>query len=320
RRARRTLAREAEREWRRCRKLGIRVLTPRSPGYPLALETLPDAPVVLYARGEPAEPVLRVAVVGSRSPTRYGLRVATGLADGLAAHGIEVVSGGARGVDTAAHKAALGGGGTTVAILGSGLCRPYPEENKRLFDEIAARGALMSEFPLDAEPQPGRFPRRNRLISGLSAAVVVVEAAERSGSLSTANHAVEQGREVLAVPGPVSSARSTGCNKLIQQGAKLIQNIEDILEELPPSYRGLVAKPESFPHLDGVPNLQRLSPDESAVLELLDEIEPTHLDDLAERAPFGLPRLQVALFGLEARNAVEATPGGYYVLRPRQEN
>ncbi len=318
--ARRGLERRARRELKRCREMGIGLVTLKDPDYPAALAELPDRPPLIYINGELPQRAFRVAIVGSRCPTAYGMRVAAGLASGLAARGIEVVSGGARGIDTVAHRAALAEGGRTVAVLGSGLSKPYPPENGPLFDEIAGSGALVSELPLEAEPRSEHFPRRNRLISGLSAAVVVVEAAARSGTSITAAHALEQGREVLAVPGPVFSRKSEGCHKLIQQGAKLIQNIEDILEEVPPMY--LTALPhggrDAAPR--GAAELEELTADEVEVLGLLDEVEPVQIDELADRAPFGIARLQTALFGLEVRGAVEHSPGRYYLLRPRKED
>ena len=250
-------------------------------------------------------------MVGSRRATLYGRRVAAGLGAGLAARGIEVVSGGARGIDTCAHEGALSVEGRTVAVLGSGFEHPYPEQNAALFERIAASGALLSEFPLDMQPHPDNFPRRNRVISGLCAAVVVVEAARRSGSLVTAGHALEQGREVLAIPGPVSSGRSTGTNWLIQQGAKLVQNVEDIVEELSPLFRTSVPKPEPAEH-EEQPDLAGLLPDEQTVLEMLDPVESQQLDELAERAPFSFARLQAALFGLELRGAVDVLAGRNY--------
>jgi DNA processing protein len=317
---RRGLERRARRELKRCRELGIRLVTIKDSDYPAALAELPDRPPLLYLRGELPQRAFRVAIVGSRSPTAYGKRVAAGLASGLAVRGIEVVSGGARGIDTIAHRAALTEGGRTVAVLGSGLSKPYPPENGSLFGEIAGSGALVSELPLEGEPRSEHFPRRNRLISGLSAAVVVVEAAARSGTSITAAHALEQGREVLAVPGPVSSRKSEGCHKLIQQGAKLIQNIEDILEEVPPMY--LTALPDERPPGSGeaASDPAGLTADEIHVLGLLDEVEPVQIDDLADRAPFGIARLQTALFGLEVRGTVEQSPGRYYLLRPRKED
>jgi DNA processing protein len=287
--------------------------------YPAALRELPDGPLLLYVRGSMPQGVLRVAVVGSRRATLYGRRVATGLGSGLAARGVEVVSGGALGIDTAAHGGALAEEGATVAVLGSGLARPYPEENADLFDRIAGSGAVVSEFPLEAEPKSEYFPRRNRVVSGLSAAVVVVEAAARSGALITAGLALDQGREVMAVPGPVSSPVSEGSNRLIQQGAKLVQNIEDILDELPPLFRAAAGPDPASEEGPAGADPPDLGDDERTVACMLDAVEPLQLDDLADRAPFGIARLQAALFGLEIRGMVEQRPGKYYLLRPRQE-
>jgi DNA processing protein len=314
--ARKTLRRQAEQELRRCERLGVRPVPWVDDDYPAAFECLHDPPVLIYRRGELPPAVLRVAVIGSRRASRYGTRVATGLASGLAARGIEVVSGGARGIDTAGHRGALAESGRTVAILGSGLARPYPEENRGLFDEVAARGAVLSELALDEAPLAAHFPRRNRLVSALAAAVVVVEAGQRSGCHNTVAHALEQGRDVFAVPGPVTSPTSAGCNRLIQQGAKLVQNIEDILEELPPLFRA-AAGPDPAEEVPVV--LDDLPEDEAHLLGLLDPVEPVQLDELAQQALFGTGRLQAALFGLEVRGAVEQLPGGYYLLRPLEE-
>jgi DNA processing protein len=316
---RRTLRRRTERELRLARRRGIRVVPFTAADYPAALSELPDAPVVLYQRGELPEGVLRLGVVGSRSPTSYGRKVARGLASHLAARGVDVVSGGARGIDTCAHDAAVVEDGRTVAVLGSGLLRPYPEENEALFEKIAATGAVLSELPLEQRAKSENFPRRNRLISGLSAAVIVVEAAERSGSLITAGLALEQGREVMAVPGRVDSHKSAGCNRLIQQGAKLVQNIGDILEELSPLYLPAVGQDPAEAASVTAPNLGGLTADESDVIGILAGTEPVQLDRLAEMVPFGIARLQTALFGLEVRGAIEQSPGRYYVLRPQEE-
>lgn len=311
--ARRSLRQRAEREWHRAEQLGLRVLACDDPEFPAALADLPGAPILLYQRGELPPGVVRVAVVGSRAATLYGQRVATGLAGGLAARSIEVVSGGARGIDTCAHRGALEEpSGRTVAVLGAGFLHPYPEENAPLFKRIGERGAVLSEFALDEAPRPENFPRRNRIISGLSAAVVVVEASTKSGSLGTAAHALEQGREVLAVPGPVSSPRSEGCNRLIQQGAKLVQTIDDVLEELSPMYRNAVGSPRPDPSAGLQPELTE---DEREVLALLDPIEPVQLEELAERVTFGIARLQAALFGLQACRAIDALPGQRYLVR-----
>jgi DNA processing protein len=313
--ARRTLARDAEREWKLARKLGLSLLTCEDPGYPAELAEIPDAPVLLYLRGSLPAGVLRIGVVGSRRPTYYGKKIATGVGAGIAARGVEVVSGGARGIDACAHTGALEEGGRTVAVLGSGLARPYPEEHEPLFERIARQGAVLSEFPLETAPHAENFPRRNRLISGLSAALVVVEAGRKSGTLITAGHALEQGREVLAIPGPVDSPRSAGCHHLIQQGAKLVQNVEDIFEELSPIYRGAVGAEPPPPGLGGPP--AGLLPDEAALLDLLHETQPVQLDALAEQAPFGFARVQTALFGLELRGAIETLPGRHYARKGR---
>jgi DNA processing protein len=316
--ARPGLKRQVDDEIRSAERLGVRLVTMADPEYPEELAALPDGPAVLYLKGALPPGVVRIAVVGSRRATAYGRRIASGLAAGLAAQGVEIVSGGARGVDTCAHLGALEAGYRTVAVMGSGFLCPYPSENRELFDRIAENGAVMTEFQMNMEPRAENFPRRNRLIAGLAAAVVVVEAAERSGSLSTASHALEQGREVMAVPGPVSSEQSAGCHRLIQQGAKLVQSVADVLEELSPMYTAALAPGRPAPAEDAGPNLSGIGPDEAAVLALLDDPEPVQLDALADRAPFGIARLQTALFGLEVRGAVEQLPGGYYLARPQR--
>jgi DNA processing protein len=311
--ARRSLRRRAEQELRAAERLGLRLLVREDEDFPAALAELPDPPPMLYLRGGLPPGVARIAIVGSRRNTLYGERVAAGLAAGLAEREIEVVSGGARGIDTHAHEGTLAAGGRTIAVLGSGFAAPYPRENVELFDRIAESGAVVSELPLDTPPSRQTFPKRNRIISGLSVAVVVVEATHRSGSLVTARHALEQGRELLAVPGPVTSSRSEGTNGLIQQGAKLVQNVEDVIEELSPVYRGAVVEQ---PRLEeaGV-DLSGLLPDEGTLLELLDTVEPQQLDQLADRAPFSFARLQAALCGLELRGAIDVLPGRHYRRR-----
>jgi DNA processing protein len=318
--AREELRRRVDDELLRCRRMGIRLVPLVDPAYPAAFEGMPDAPILLYVRGELGEGIVRVAVVGSRRATAYGRRTAIGLASALAARGVDVVSGGARGIDTHAHRGALEAGGRTVAVLGSGFLSPYPRENEPLFDRIAGSGAVISEFPLDLPPAPGHFPRRNRLVSGLSSAVVVVEGTRRSGSMITAAHALEQGREVMAVPGPVSSDRSEGCHRLIQQGAKLVHETQDIFDELSPMYASALGPPVRRRPGDPAPAGEPpgLTEDEAEILRLLDDPEPVHVDQLAERAPFGVARLQTALFGLELRSLVEQLPGRYYLCRPRE--
>jgi len=316
RRARVDLPRRVDRVLARCRRDRIGIVPLPDAGFPELLREIADPPVLLYVRGALRAALARVAVVGSRRASAYGRRVAGDLSAGLSDRGVQIVSGGARGIDACAHRGALDGPGGTVAVLGSGLDRPYPPEHDRLFAEIADRGAVVTEFPFDAEPLPGRFPRRNRIIAGLSAAVVVVEAADRSGSLVTARLAADEGREVLAVPGPITSDRSEGCHRLIQSGAKLVRGIEDVLEEL----TGVAVSdggetPAPGPASEGVAATE----DERAVLAALDPVEPVHLDRLAERVPFGVARLQAALFALELRGAVDPLPGRYYCWPPRKE-
>ena len=214
---------------------GVEILPCTDSAFPTALRTLYDHPIVLYRRGAMAETdAMAVGIVGSRECTEYGRRQANRFGHELAKLRVTVVSGLARGVDTAAHRGALRApDGRTIAVLGSGLLRVYPPENARLLDEIGGRGAALSEFPLTSGPETANFPRRNRLISGLSLGVVVIEAAERSGALITADWALEQGRDVFCLPGSIESPMSRGCHRLIKQGAKLAEDPCDILEEIP---------------------------------------------------------------------------------------
>ncbi len=320
RRARRQLRRRVDTELRRARNAGVSIVTRDSEEFPAELREIPAAPILLYVRGTIVLDRPRIAIVGSRTASRYGRRFTEELGRGLAQRGFQIVSGGARGIDTCAHRGALDAGGSTIAVFGSGLMEPCPPENYALFEEILENGALVSEFPLTCPPSKSTFPQRNRIVSGLSAAVVVVEAAARSGALITASQALEQGREVLAVPGPVTSPVSAGTNRLIQEGAKLVQQIDDIVDELPPPYRQVLPAGGDLPESDrNEPDLEDLTGDERKVLGMLDTVEPVHADDLALAAPFDVARLQVALFGLQLRGAVDLEPGRYYLLRPRRE-
>ncbi|MDH3784783.1 MAG: DNA-processing protein DprA [Acidobacteriota bacterium] len=315
--ARRSVRRRAAHELRHARRLGIQIIPRDSPRYPTLLKEIHDPPFVLWVRGELPVVGPRVAVVGSRTPTAYGRRVAVALAERLSEREIETVSGGARGIDGLAHQTAVESGGRTVAVTGAGLLRPYPPEHAPLFDRIADRGAIVSEFPLEQEPSAGHFPRRNRLISGLCSVVVVVEAAVRSGSLTTATHALDQGREVLAIPGPITSAKSAGCHRLIRDGAALVESLEDVVEAFPMAGRPLKrCNTNTYPD----PALDGLSTDEKSVLGILDDVEPFHVDQIADRVPFGVARLQAALMGLQFRAAVDEPAPGYYLSRPRRDS
>lgn len=314
--ARPLLTRRIEAEWRAAGRQNVRIVTRDSEDYPSMLAELHDAPIVLYVKGELAGGRTRVALVGARQATSYGREVAKTLARDLAVRDVEVVSGGARGIDTSAHRGALEPGGRTVAVLGSGIAFPYPAENEPLFETIAGSGAIVSEFAMTTRPLPEHFPRRNRLIAALSAATVVVEARARSGALITAGHALDYGREVMAVPGPVTSEGSAGCHRLIQQGAKLVENADDVVEELSPMYRDALRPPPATPAERGAES--GMTADERAVLALFsDDPRPVHVDRIAEGAPFGWARLNPALLGLVLRRRLDPLPGGYYVARPR---
>jgi DNA processing protein len=224
---------DVDAELTRLQRDGVRLLAKGQPGYPSPLENVEDAPHLLYVKGtllpqdEPA-----VALVGSRRCTEYGFRAAARLAGGLARAGVTVVSGLAYGIDAAAHRASLEAGGRTLAVLAGGLRRIYPRDHKGLAEEVVAHGALITESSMEQEPQSGLFPARNRIISGLCQAIVVVEAAEKSGAIITTTHAAEQGRSVLAVPGPFDAGNSAGCHELIRKGATLCRNVDDILEAM----------------------------------------------------------------------------------------
>ncbi|MBS4030620.1 MAG: DNA-processing protein DprA [Clostridiales bacterium] len=291
-----------EREWERLESLGIQVVTLADGNYPTLLSQIYDPPVVLFYRGElniTGEPGL--AVVGSRKATEYGKTVANKLAFDLAGAGVAVISGMARGIDTSAHFGALQAGGKTVAVLGCGLDICYPPENRKLRDDIVRSGLLLSEFPPGTMPKPHHFPMRNRIISGLSLATIVVEAAEKSGALITADCALEQGRDVFAVPGSINSPNSRGCHKLIKEGAAMVEHAADILSEL------------------GFLNVQyeerqsaALTPVQKKILQAI-EFEPVQFDDLVERSGLDAQVLAVALVELELTSFLKKLPGNYFL-------
>ncbi len=290
---------------------GIRIMTLVDRDYPPLLREIPDPPPVLFVRGNPsALGSLPLAVVGSRQPTRYGRDMAHRLAGDLARHGFTVVSGLAFGIDAAAHQGALAAGGKTVAVLGSGLERIYPAEHGSLARRIQEGGALFSEFEPEAAPEAWRFPVRNRVISGLSLGCVVVEAGARSGALITARIAADQGREVFAVPGSVQSPRSAGTHGLIKQGAKLVENIGDILVELgfpsPKEGAGLPASGTRPPAA-----AEPLTPEENEVLQALGPY-PLHIDELGRSLGKDAGTLSALLLQLELKGLASSQPGKYY--------
>jgi len=317
---------EAERELERVRALGADVLVLDDGTYPALLSEIADPPLTLYVRGE-WEVCLDapcVAIVGSRRCSTYGQNVALMLARDLAARGVTIVSGLARGIDAAAHRGALEAGGRTVGVLGTGVDEIYPRDHKKLAEEILARGgALVSQFPLGTPPIPENFPYRNRIISGLSLGVVLVEAAENSGSLITARLAMEQNREVFAVPGNVTSRNSFGTNYLIKgAGAKLVQQWQDVAAELPPEIaaRLLPPEPQKKKKAGAAAGQQPafladLSDDERAVMKLLSADEPVHIDALVGANNLSVSTLTGVLLGLEMRELIQQLPGKCFVRK-----
>lgn len=298
-----------EAEFRSVKKAGVTIIPFTHPHYPARLRAIADPPPVLYVTGEiRPDDEKAVAVVGSRSASDYGRRVARDLCGGLASLGITVVSGMARGIDGTAHEAALGAGGRTIAVLGSGVDRPYPPEHDKLYQRIREKGAVVSELPIGTRPLAYHFPSRNRLISGLSLGVVVVEATEKSGSLITAALALEQGREVFAVPGQVGASRSRGAHRLIRQGAKLVESVEDIVEEIAPqllTHGANVAK-EPQRVLS-----QHVSEDARRVFGLLQE-RSLQIDEVIEASDLTSARVSEILLELELEGFLRQLPGKRY--------
>lgn len=288
-------------------RLGLSVIPVRSSDYPQGLKDIYDPPVVLYVSGTILESDKHsIAIVGSRRATVYGRSVAEKIANELAARGLAIVSGGARGIDTAAHKGALAAGGRTVAFLGCGIDVTYPAENKKLFEAIAENGAVVSEFPLGSHPEPWRFPPRNRLISGLSIGVLVCQSPEASGALITAGYAAEQGKDTYAVPGNVDDERNRGCHKLIQEGALLVQDASDILREL-----GLDQDAKEGPRQLALP-VEQLNEQERDIAALL-SLEPVPMDEIIEKTGLPAPMVSGTLTVLEMKNVVRRVPGNAYV-------
>jgi DNA processing protein len=277
--------------------------------YPVRLRLIADPPPLLYVKGEIRNQDERaVAVVGSRSASDYGRRVARDLSRGLASLGFTVVSGMARGIDGAAHEAALNAGGRTIAVLGSGVDRAYPPEHDKLYRRISENGAVISEFPLGTRPVAFNFPVRNRLISGLSLGVVVVEATEKSGSLITAALALEQGREVFAVPGEVGASRSRGAHQLIRQGARLVETVNDIMEEIAPQLSARVANAENAPRRV-LP--QHLGDEFQKIFALFQE-RSLQIDEVIETSGCSPSRVSEILLELELLGYVKQLPGKKY--------
>jgi DNA processing protein len=312
---------KAEEEIAKANAAGAKIITPADPEFPTRLLEIYDPPLCLYVRGD-VSTLCRpgMAVVGTRHPTPYGVGMAERLSCDLSAHGLIIISGLARGVDTAAHRGTVNGKGKTIAVLGTGVDVMYPRENAKLADQILSLGgALISEFPIGTFAAPQNFPIRNRIISGLSIGVLVVEAGEYSGTRITARCALEQSREVYAVPGNVTNKLSWGPNTLIKQGAKLVATWEDVWEELPSEVRQKLeaeqpvesGKPETASLFDAA----ALSPHEKKLYALLRKDEMTHIDELIEKLndTMSSSEMFAALFELELSSKIRQLPGKHYV-------
>ncbi len=300
----------ADEEIKKASVQGVEIISRLDKRYPAALKEIHDPPILLYVKGRlPSESVPKVAVVGSRVASLYGIRTAETISRGLAEAGVAVVSGMAVGIDSAAHQGALSADGVTIAVLGGGLSRLYPHENKKMAQEIVKKGAVISEYPMEMSPRPAYFPIRNRIISGLSSAVLVVEAKQKSGALITVDLALEQGRDIFAVPGNVDSARSGGTNALLKEGAKLAMSADDILEELNIKKVSAPARGEKRKSSEPATNL---SEEENKLLSLINS-ESAHVDSLIEHSGASASKTIAALSLLEIKGFLKQLPGKHYV-------
>ncbi len=294
--------RKLEDEMATLEKTGVRILTLRDPLYPQQLRSIPDPPLAIYAKGPLEFNDRTIAIVGSRKATYEGMNLAERIAETLSSLGVSVASGFARGVDSSAHRGALKGKGSTVAVFGCGIDICYPAENKHLYDEVASKGLLVTEYAPGDPPIAQHFPARNRIIAGLSKGVLVIEATSRSGSLITARLALEYGREVLAVPGRVFDEEYKGANSLIKQGAKLVEGMEDIISACFP---GLQVEKKERLEIDG---------DEDYIYRLMG-LNKIHVDELAEKSGKAMKQLLPLLTKLEMKDLIRPLPGGFYLRK-----
>jgi DNA processing protein len=309
--------RTIEKEIELCEKQKVTIITCRDKSYPDLLLHIYDYPTILYVRGTLEHDDVNIAVVGSRQASTYGKYSTEKLCRELAFYGVTVVSGMARGIDAAAHRGAIAGKGRTIAVLGCGLDIIYPSENEKLYNEIPAHGAIITEFPFGTPPNAANFPARNRIISGLSLGVVVVEATDKSGSLITARIAGEQGREVFAVPGSIDSAGSKGTNKLIKEGAKLVETVQDILEEIAPQIKKPdvdTDKDDINRHLNAPGEVDihnqviDLSADEIMILKNISS-KPLHVNTIIESTGLNAGKVLNVLMQLELKGIITKSPG-----------
>jgi DNA processing protein len=291
-------------------KYKVKVLTIKDDSYPKNLKTIHDPPPVLYFKGTIIEKDKNsISIVGSRKATYYGKMVAENISKDLALRGFSIISGMARGIDTISHKGALSVNGRTIAVLGCGIDIIYPPENRKLAREIEESGAVITEFPFSTLPERQNFPRRNRIISGLSLGTVVVEAAQKSGSLITADFALEQGREVFAVPGNIISPLSNGTNNLIKQGAKLVNTYQDILEELP-----IVIKEETTNNEEINPKQFSLSEEDKIIYEIINT-KPIYINEIIKTSKLPPSKVSEVLLNLELKDLIKEIEGKKYIKR-----
>lgn len=307
-----------DREISAIKEKNIKIIKYTDKEYPETLRQIEDSPILIYCYGEFLDDdKYSVAIVGSRNMTEYGFMVTDKLSYELASLGITIVSGMARGIDSVAHKGALKAKGRSIAVLGSGIDKPYPFENRSLFNKLSRSGAVISEFPLGTPPNKENFPKRNRLISGLSLGVVVVEATVNSGSLITADFALDQGKEVFAVPGSIFSKHSEGTNLLIKRGAKLVHKIDDILDELEPKLKKFIASKRN-PNmkdfiLKGIDALE-MSSEEKAICNILG-LEAKHIDNISRELNIPVSRLSGILLSLEMKGIIMQLDGKRFCLK-----
>ncbi|WP_167956887.1 DNA-processing protein DprA [Anaerosporobacter faecicola] len=293
-------------------KVGAHFILPEDEAYPTQLKQMYDPPWFLYYKGDtPALDLPCVAIIGARACTAYGATIAKELAKKLATRKIQIISGLAKGIDGYAHKGALEAGGRTYGVIGSGLSHCYPKENEYLYEEVSKHGGILSEYPMHSQAIPFHFPIRNRIIAGLSDSIVVVEAKEKSGTLITVDSGLEQGKDIYAIPGKITDPLSIGCNRLIQNGAKLVQSAEDIIEELSVRYPYLQKKRKKSKQqmilLD-----EEVTEEEKCILKELD-FEPIHLEQLLERTSYSITKVMEILFVLQTKEFVKEISTNYYI-------
>lgn len=301
---------EYKKEFEKIQEAGCRVVTREDDAFPTLLDQIHDPPILLYVKGTLEPDNLNIGVVGTRGSTFYGEKQGKRLSTMMSYRGVSVVSGLARGIDTAAHHGTLEAGGHTIAVLGSGIHNVYPADNEELAGRIAEEGALVSELPMDAPPEAQNFPQRNRIIAGLSAGVLVVEAPERSGALITANLALEQNREVFAIPGNIDSPQSYGCNQLIQEGAHCVLHVDDIFDEIQ-HFSFSESSEESRRDIYSSPEFEE--EENRRIFEALEKQTPKSVDDLTQELEMNGSEISSRLTRLEIQEVVQRLPGNRYV-------